>query len=151
MTLNQLKKQLEAAGCSSANYHLGEPQGASDVYCLAQRNGRWHFFYTERGLDNPPEKIFASEAEACTFYYEFVMGMRHLHLVGFYKSLEKLQEHAAYLQRHSISTTADSIPYGGQTDLRYRLFVEGKTIFQIRQLLPILPLTDEHDLEDFLN
>lgn len=146
MTLTQLKKQLHAAGCSPSNYHLGEPDGISDVYCLAQRNNKWHFFYTERGKDNPPEKVFSNEAEACRFYYAFVMKMQHFHLIGFYQSLENLQKHAQFLQQHEIATKHDRIPYGGIDDPRYRLFVTGQTIFTVQQLLPTLPLNDESEL-----
>lgn len=146
MTLNELHQTLQAAGCSPGNYHLGEPKGASDVHCLAQRNGRWHIFYTERGQDHPPDKIFDNETEACQFFHDFVMNMRHFHLVGFYKSSDRLQQLAHFLQQHNITTTTDQIPYGGWEDPRYRLFVEGPAIFTVRQLLPSLPLNDQSEL-----
>ena len=146
MTLDELKQRLHDAGCSTANYHIGEPQGASDVYCLAKRNGRFHCFYTERGLDSPPEKIFDDEAEACQFFYEFVMNIRHNHLVGYYKSVDNLERHAAFLEEHDIATSRDKIPYGGWHNPRYRLFVEGPDIFTARQLLPNLPLNDQSEL-----
>ena len=146
MTIDELKQRLHDAGCSTDNYHIGEPQGASDVYCLATRNGRFHFFYTERGQDSPPEKIFDNEAEACQYYYDFVMNIRHNHLVGFYQSANSLQRHAAFLEKHGIATTYDKIPYGGWHDPRYRLFVEGMAIFTVRQLLPNLPLNDQSEL-----
>lgn len=146
MIFSELEKQLAAAGCSSANYHLGEPNGASDVYCLAQRNGRWHLFYTERGQDHYPEKIFDDESAACQYFHDFVMNMRHLHLVGLYQSPEIQQQHARFLQQNGILTTTDQIPYGGPNNPRYRLFVEGKAIFAAQKLLPALPLNDRHRL-----
>ncbi len=99
MTLDELKQRLYDAGCSPNNYHIGEPEGASDVYCLAKRDGRFHLFYTERGLDSPPEQIFDDEAEACQYYYDFVMNIRHNHLVGFYQSLDSLQRHASFSRK----------------------------------------------------
>ena len=100
-------------------------------------------FYTERGQDHPPEKTFTNEGEACNYFHDFVMNMRHFHLVGFYKSEEKMLQDARFLQQHDIATTSDKIPYGGPTDLRYRLFVEGKAIFAAQKLLPSLPLSDQ--------
>lgn len=38
MTLDELKQRLYDAGCSPNNYHMGRPEGASDVYCLAKRD-----------------------------------------------------------------------------------------------------------------
>jgi hypothetical protein len=146
MNFSELHKRLQAAGCSPNNYHLGEPNGVTDVHCLSQREGGWHFFYTERGKDSPPEKTFNSEAEACQFFYDFVMNIRHNHLVGFYQSPESLQRHATFLEKHGIAITHDKIPYGGWADPRYRLFVEGPAIFTVRKLLPSLPLNDQSEL-----
>ncbi len=146
MTISELRQRLQAAGCSSANYHLGEPHQVTDVYCLALRNGRWHVFYTERGNDSPPEKIFNNETEACQFFHDFVMRMRHLHLVGFYQSSEAFQQHMLFLQQQGFTTVSDQIPYGGWEDPRYRLFVEGLEIFAVQQLLPTLPLNDQSEL-----
>lgn len=146
MTIADLQERLLAAGCSRSNYHLGEPYRVTDVYCLAQRAGGWHFFYTERGKDSPPEKIFMDEAEACQFFYDFVMKIRHLHLVGFYQSLETFRQHTRFLQQHGLTISTDQIPYGGWEDPRYRLFVEGTDIFTVRQMLPNLPLNDQSEL-----
>ena len=119
MTLDELKQRLHDAGCSTANYHIGEPQGASDVYCLAKRNGRFHYFYTERGLDQEPEKIFDDEAEACQFFYEFVMNIRHNHLVGYYESPDNLERHATFLEERgigfqSLQESIDTTTSGGR-------------------------------------
>lgn len=146
MTLDELKKRLHDAGCSPNNYHLGEPQGASDVYCLAERDGRFHLFYTERGQDYPPEKTFDDEAEACRYFHDFIMKMRHLHLVGFFQLPGSLQRHANFLHQHGLTTITDQILYHGPDDWRYRLFVEGPAIFTVRQLLPNLPLNDQAEL-----
>lgn len=148
MTLDELKQRLHEAGCSTANYQIGEPWAVSDLYCLAKRNGRFHIFYTERGLDSPPEKIFDDEAEACQYYFDFVMNIRHNHLVGFYQSADSLERHAAFLEKHGIATTRDKVPYGGWHDPRYRLFVEGTDIFTVQQLLSNLPLNDQSELPD---
>lgn len=146
MTLDELKQRLQAAGCSTTHYQIGEPWAVTDVYCLAKRDGRFHFFYTERGQDSPPEKTFDDEAEACQYYYDFVMNIRHDHLVGFYQRPDSLERHAAFLEEHGIPTSHDKIPYGGWADPRYRLFVEGSAIFTVRQLLPNLPLNDQAEL-----
>lgn len=146
MTLDDLKQRLHDAGCNPGNYQIGEPWAVTDVYCLAKRNGRFHFFYTERGQDSPPEKIFDDEAEACHFYYDFVMNIRHDHLVGFYQSPDSLERHAAFLEQHGVATSRDKVPYSGWHDPRYRLFVEGMAIFTVRQLLPTLPLNDQSEL-----
>lgn len=110
---------------------------------------RFHFFYTERGLDSPPEKIFDDEAEACQYYYGFVMNIRHNHLVGFYQSLASLRRHAASKSTASPPATTKFPTAAGTTRATASLSRAGP--FSPCGSCSSLPLNDQAELPEMLD
>ncbi len=140
MNCHELATQLAAEGCDPGSYAIGERGAASDAYCLTFANGLWQVYYTERGVDQPPFFETAVEAEACTYFYQYIMRFRHDHLVGFFRNETAAHALQAVLARYGIASHQDVIPYNGR---RYRVFVTGKAIFPTRELLGELPLKDD--------
>jgi len=141
MNVIELEAKLVEAGCSASNYSIGSR--GSDVFCLMQIDGIWKVFYTERGSDQNP--IFASkdEAAACEFFFKYqTEKIRHVHIVGFFKSKEKAEALDAQLKTHGLPTWQNHIPYGGWDAPRYRIFVVGKDIFKAREILGEVPVRD---------
>lgn len=142
MNIQHLTQYLADEGCSPANYAIGTRGSASDAYCLTHSGGQWSVYYTERGLDRTPIFESADEEEACAFFRNFIMNMRHDHLVGFFRAESAAQALQAVLERYGIPTLEDAIPYHGWHDPRFRVFVVGKDIFKTREILGDLPLRD---------
>lgn len=133
MNTRELEERFLEEGCNPHNYCIGVPQAPiSDIYCLTSFDGEWRVYYTERGLDSPPIFVSRDEAEACEFYYREISNMRHSHMVGFFRSLERAAELKAKLEGEGLHPYADRIPYDGW---RYRVFVIGKEVFRTRELL----------------
>lgn len=128
MTVDELAAQLLAQGCNPSLYAIGSRGAASDVFYLSQVGGRWQVCYTERGRDAEPIYVSASESEACQFFFEHVMAMRHDHCVGFFDREDEAVALRRELGELGVQSWIDTIPYGGERDLRYRVFVVGKGI-----------------------
>jgi hypothetical protein len=143
MGIQELAQKLADEGCNPHSYAIGERGTASDAYCLTQADGIWSVYYTERGQDQPAIFETADEAEACAFFYQFVMGWRHDHLVGFFRAETAAQALQAILERHGIPFHQDKIPYGGWHDPCYRVFVSGKAIFAAKEILGEIPIRDQ--------
>jgi hypothetical protein len=134
MKASQVSEKLLAEGCSESNFVVNGT--GSDVYCLAQRNGVWVVFYTERGQDSPPEFKSKSEEEACQFFYDFIMKMEHWHIVGFFKLESEAEALEAELASIGVPAIRNDIPaYRQRNDPRYRVFVVGKDIFRVRDAI----------------
>jgi hypothetical protein len=140
MNTRELSDRLAEEGCVPSIYAIGSRGTASDAFCLAFTGAQWQVFYTERGQDSPPIFASGSESQACAFFFEHIMGMRHEHCIGIFKTPDRAADLAAQLASHGIATTQDKIPYGGPTDPRYRVFVSGKSIFPTKQLLGTVTL-----------
>lgn len=140
MDRNELARRLHDEGCNPSNYTIGH--GGSDAFCLHRRDGMWTIFYTERGLDSPPVFESADESQACEFFLDKILRMRHDHCVGVFRSERRASEIARRLQGNGLQVLQDSIPYSGADDLRHRVFVVGKAVFEARALLGELPLGD---------
>jgi hypothetical protein len=138
MNVRELKTRLIEEGCNAMFYSIG--RGGSDCFCHTQDHGAWRVFYTERGQDSPPIFETASEKEACDFFFQKIMGIRHDHLVGFFRSEDEAQSLALTLSQHGLESWQDKIPYGGADDPRFRVFVSGKAIFKARELFGRVPL-----------
>lgn len=145
MNIQQLTEKLAEEGCNPNYYALGVRGSASDAYCLVQVDGVWQVFYTEWGVDQAAMFTSADEAAACAWFYDLMMGMRHDHLVGFFRSEKSATALQATLQQHNIPFFQDSIPYTSPDDRRYRVFVTGKAIFPARELLGQIPVRDDSD------
>lgn len=142
MDINELENRLAEEGCNPLLYAIGAPGTASDAFSLTQVDGTWQVCYTERGLDDDPIFTSKSEDEACQFFFRHIMGMRHDHCVGFFRSEQVAQELGAKLKQHGVESHQDKIPFGGWTDPRFRVFVTGKAIFKARELLGVVPIED---------
>lgn len=63
MTTNELKQILQNERFDPRSYSL-DGGTANDTLCISQENGRWCYYYTERG-ERFDEQWFDSEDEAC--------------------------------------------------------------------------------------
>lgn len=142
MNIEELKTRLEEEGCSKMNYAIEE--SGSDVFCLQNQNGKWRIFYTERGRDQEPMFESDDEAEACDYFFTFMMTkIRHSHMVGFFVSKQHAEEMQSILNENGIPNYRNDMPYNGWKDPRYRVFVEGKDIFKARELYNKLPILEQ--------
>ncbi|MDQ3004359.1 MAG: SPOR domain-containing protein [Chloroflexota bacterium] len=142
MNIHDLEQRLAAEGCNPSNYAIGQRGPASDAYCLTHNGKEWQVYYTERGSDQPPIFSAADEQQACEYFFNFIMKMRHDHCVGFFRSKSAADALQAALDSHGFDSHQDKIPYGGFSDPRYRVFVTGKAIFAARDILEQIPAND---------
>lgn len=142
MNVRELEERLAEEGCNPSYYAVGARGAASDAYCLTENEGEWRIFYTERGSDSPPIFESTSEEEACRYFFDTIMKMRHDHCVGFFRTEQAARDLATTLAVHGVESRLDRIPYGGPNDPRYRVFVTGRAIFTVRDLLGTLPVED---------
>jgi len=63
MNRNQLQQVLQDERFNPRVYSLSGGM-ANNTLCISQENGRWCYYYTERG-ERIDEQWFASEDEAC--------------------------------------------------------------------------------------
>lgn len=77
----ELAQKLEHRNIDSTMYSLdgGLP---NEAYCLGKDNDRWETYYSERG--NKSElKVFASEEEACNYFYAwFLESLQSMRLMA---------------------------------------------------------------------
>jgi hypothetical protein len=71
MTVNDLQNRLEKEGVDPEAYSLSGGSGWNDRYCLAVRNGKWVYYFAERGLETGYRE-FATEAEACEYFWDCI-------------------------------------------------------------------------------
>jgi len=142
MNIHDLGQRLTAEGCNHSNYAIGQRGSASDAYCLTHNDKEWQVYYTERGADQPPIFSTPDEQQACDYFFNFIMKMRHDHCIGFFRSRSAADALQATLDVHGIDSHQDKIPYGGFGDPRYRVFVTGKAIFAARDILGQIPAND---------
>jgi hypothetical protein len=138
----ELAKRLLEEGCNPSKYAIGSRGGASDAFYLSRRGAQWQVCYTERGQDLQPIYISDSESQACDFFFQYIMAMRHDHCVGFFKSKGNAVALDHELRELGVLSWSDQIPYGGKHDPRYRVFVTGKEIFVAREALGVVPRRD---------
>ena len=116
------------------NYSIGSR--GSDVYRLMIIDGIWKIFYTERGSDRQPIFESENEAVACEFFFQYqTKKIRHVHMVGFFKSKECSDALNAQLISQGLQTWENHIPCFDASGARYRIFVVGQDIFKARELL----------------
>lgn len=138
----ELAKRLLEEGCNPSNFAIGSSGVASDAFYLSRRGAQWQVCYTERGQDSEPIYVSGSEAQACEFFFRHIMAMRHDHCIGFFKSKGNALALEQELKGLGVLSWSDQIPYGGEHDPRYRVFVTGKEIFVAREALGVLPRRD---------
>ncbi|WP_343583426.1 hypothetical protein [Herbaspirillum sp.] len=142
MNIRELEQRLHQEGCNGANYAIGERGTASDAFCLTNNGTQWMVYYTERGQDTAPIYASGSEHQACEFFFAHIMAMRHDHCVGFYKNKGNAEALMDRLNVLNIDAWLDEIPFGGPSDPRFRVFVRGKAIFEVRDTLGVSRLED---------
>lgn len=142
MNIQELQQRLEEEGCNPGAYAIGSRGSASDAFCLTHDGARWQVCYTERGVDQEPFFTSESESQACDYFFDFMMSLRHDHCVGFFHSLVNARALEERLNGLGVASSIDWIPYNGWDDPRYRVFVTGKAIFVARQALGDLPVRD---------
>lgn len=134
MNASEVYEKLLAEGCNKSNFSVHRSE--HDAFCLAKRGDFWGVYYSERGQDYPPKYESASEEEACAFFYKLVMEQQHWHIVGFFKNELDAKELEGRLQSIGVEPIRNDIPaYKHREDPRCRVFVVGKDIFRVRELL----------------
>ena len=93
-----LELKLWGEGCTQ--YQIR--QTGDDEFCLIQSGSLWRVVYAERG--NVQDVLFESsdEAKACEFMYRLITGIRHNHLVGFFKTQSESEAIGQVLRRDLI-------------------------------------------------
>lgn len=142
MNIRELAQRLFEEGCNPSSYAVGSPGGASDAFCLTHNGSQWQVYYTERGQDSPPIYTSGSEAQACEFFFQHIMTMRHDHCVGFFRSKANAEALQGKLHSCGVFSWCDQIPYGGPGNPRFRVFVTGKAIFPAKAALGDIPVRD---------
>ncbi len=69
MTVEELKKQLDAIGVPDDLYSLLIGGFPNEAYCLIKNEDGWEVYYSERGEKSDIQQ-FASESEACEYMLE---------------------------------------------------------------------------------
>jgi hypothetical protein len=143
MTTAELSRRLLEEGCNPANFSVG--QRSYDGICLlGPADGRaWRVLFSERGQDSPPMFESDSEADACAFYFDFMVNhVRQDHCVGFFHREAAALALRAQLEAHGLAVHSSAIRYRSPHDWRYMVFVVGKAVFEARRLLGEIPLED---------
>lgn len=142
MNIGELESRLYKEGCNPRSYAIGKRGSASDAYCLTHNGQEWQVYYTERGSDNAPEYTSKSEEAACEYFFNFIMKFRHDHCVGNFISKAAANELQARLESHGLHPFRDKIPYPILKEPLYRVWVSGKEIFGVQDILGTRYVTD---------
>lgn len=134
MKISELKAKLLAEGCNQNNFAIFSR--SHDALCIDKKANEWIVFYSERGIDSEPIFKSKSENEACEFFFKHVKKQRHLHMVGFFEKEKKAEKLESKLNAIGIKPIRNDIPaFKNEDDPRYRVFVEGKDIFKVKDQL----------------
>jgi hypothetical protein len=140
MTVSEVYEKLLAEGCNKSSFSIHRSE--HDAFCLVKRGDAWVVYYSERGQDYSPEYESSSEEDACQFFYKLVMEQQHWHIVGFFKSESEARALEAKLESIGVEPIRNDIPaYKHRDDLRYRVFVVGKDVFRVKDLVGDLSIT----------
>lgn len=69
MTVENLKKKLNAVGVQDDLYYLLIGGFPNEAYCLVENKDDWEVYYSERGGKSDVQ-LFATESEACEYLFE---------------------------------------------------------------------------------
>jgi hypothetical protein len=134
MTLSELAALLEQKGFRKDAYCIGPGwERLGDAFALDLVDGKFEWFFVERGLRGKADISFDSEDEACQFAYKALSADKwaQSHLVGFFKNQVDAEEFAGQLREKGIESNFDRIPYGGPQDPRFRVIVFGTDVFRV--------------------
>jgi hypothetical protein len=140
MNVHELKEMLLLEGCNQNSFAINEFINCPDaIDCLFFRNGQWVVFFFERGKEEAPSFTSDDESEACKYYFELIIKLKHRHIVHVSKNEISILEVEKKLASNNIETIRNNIPaYRFKNDVRYRLYVVGKDIFRARSVVGIL-------------
>lgn len=142
MNIRELEQRLLEEGCNPAMFAIGSRGSASDAHCLIHDGQEWRVYYTERGVDQAPLFGTTNEAEACKYFFDFMMKFRHDHCVGTFDSRAAADELYDNLARHGLKPFRDVIPVPVMPQPIYRVWVSGKEIFAVETIIGARYVTD---------
>ena len=145
MNIHELEKRLMEEGCNPSYYDIGSRGSASDAHCLTHNGQEWQVYYTERGVDQTPEYTSKSEEEACEYFFHFIMKFRHDHCVGSFLSESAADELQSKLESHGLHPFRDKIPYPVLKEPLYRVWISGKEIFSVENIIGTRFTTDQSE------
>ena len=143
MNAHELSQRLAQEGCNALLYAVGPRGAVADAFCLTQTGALWNVYYTERGQDSPPIFTSHSESQACDFFFQHIMSVRHDHCVGVFRDKRNATALRKSLQGYGLSSWEDRIHFGGTCDSQFRVFVTGKAIFPAKSIIGQVPVRDE--------
>ncbi|MFO1438519.1 MAG: hypothetical protein U1F81_09355 [Verrucomicrobiaceae bacterium] len=132
MQIEELKRRLEAEGCSPMNYAI--ESRSSDAYCLMHDGHKWEVFYSERGLDSDPIFSSPSEADACSFFLSHMLKQEHWHLVGVFDSELEAKAYEREVIRLGATPIRNDLPETILGTAKFRVFVAGRDIHLVRNI-----------------
>jgi len=147
MNIDELEKRLLAEGCNPGYFAIGSRGSASDAHCLTHNGQEWQVYYTERGVDSKPEYTSPSEEDACEYFFTFMMKFRHDHCVGVFLSKALADELQTKLESHGVHPFQDKIPIPVVKEPLHRVWVSGKEIFTVKEVLGTTYITDKPEKE----
>ncbi len=143
MNIEELERRLHQEGCNGFVIQGRSFGPEIDAFCVELWGTEWNIFYRERGSDSPPIYTTASEADACEFFLEHMKKQPNWHCVGFFKNETYATTLEAKLRDLCVDPIRNDIPtFAHADDPRYRVFVAGRQIHVVRDILQTLP---EHD------
>lgn len=133
-TLSELDQWMKDNCYADDSYAIGG-RSVFEGYGIGRDANGFHWYYTERG-HRETIASFTNESEAAAYAFNQISKDKTAkrHLVGFIKEKSAAQELIAELQKRNIEFEQDEIPYGGINDPRYRIFVFGCAILQVKDL-----------------
>ena len=145
MDIHELEQRLLAEGCNPSYYAIGSRGSASDAHCLTHNGQEWQVYYTERGVDQAPMYTSKREEEACDYFFQFMMNIRHDHCVGTFLSETSANDLLAKLKSNGLHPFRDVIPYPVLPEPLYRVWVSGKEIFSVEKIIGARYVTDQSE------
>ena len=144
LNIHELEKRLIEEGCNPSSFAIGSRGGASDAYCLTHNGQEWQVYYTERGVNSAPEYTSQSEEEACEYFFKFMMTrFRHDHCVGVFLSKPLADALQTQLESHGLHPFQDKIPVPVVKEPIHRVWVSGREIFVVKDILGTIYVTDK--------
>jgi hypothetical protein len=98
-------------------------------------------------VDGAPEYTSQSEEEACEYFFNFIMKFRHDHCVGVFLSKTLANELQKKLESHGAHPFQDKLPVPVMKEALYRVWVSGKEIFIVKEVLGTTYVTDRPEKE----
>jgi hypothetical protein len=140
MTSKEVADRLAREGINPSAYRIetiDAGDGQDECYCLRQSGPSWEVSYLERGMHRALGS-FATESSACDDLFARLdrEPTARSHLLAWFPEEAKADDLAALLLQAGIRPTHRDAPaFASRTDIRYRIFVDGRDIDAARKLL----------------